>query len=121
MTSQKTPSPSPLIDQLRANALAAVGRQGFHALAQHLDAGRAEDHANRAELNHLRVATTAGAPPAELTHAMRAPRGLQRLVRLRVCGRSIRTVINPLGYPEPLREHAVWIHICSIILLRVIT
>lgn len=117
MTSH-TPSNSQLVSQLKEQALAAVGRQGFATLTQHIDSGRADDITIRAEIDRLRVVTTSGAPPPELTSALRAPRGSQRLIRLRVYGRAIRAVINPLGYIAPAREHAVWIQICTLVMAR---
>jgi hypothetical protein len=112
VTSQIPSSQS--INRLVGKALAAVGRQGFTALAEHIDKGRAEDERTQAEIDRLSVATSVGEPPAELVHALRATPGVQQLVRLTIHGRSTRAVINPLGYPDPARERAVWIQLCTL-------
>lgn len=114
----KSPIPlhHPLIDQLRDRALAVVGRHRPEALSAYIDAGKEDDQADRAELDHLHTVTTSGSPPPELTSALRSPRGAQRLVSLHVHGRYVRTVINPNGCASPARERAVWIQICSVAL-----
>lgn len=115
MTRHSPSASDHLIARLRANALAAVVRQGQSDLDRHLvEVGRPDVDALLAEADWLHIAVSAGDPPPELIDALRSPAGVQRLEHLHVNGRSVHVVINPIGYPAPDRERAVWIQICTL-------